>query len=254
MSKDDWDLRSNIKDKPNAQGTLFSGGASQIPAEKRYPRGYTPDRMAEVTNTVQFPAVNYSHEMGRDYFNRAKAQENIARSTIPASDLQGLTVKVLPHRGHIIGGSDGVYEDDQQRAMVMQHAAGTSTVIHEIGHHVSHVASGGTNYGAGTPRERGYEEGFADRYADEHFRPHPQAKKMMLDDSRRGLDNYEPSPLQTRDRNGRHRTVDFHKGYDAARPMESRVPNETDLNHARAIASMDAAMKHRDDNPTLPGL
>lgn len=254
MSKDEWDLRPNIKSKPNSQGTLFSGGVSQMPPEKRYKRGYTPDRMQEVTNAVQFPERNYSHDVQRDFYNRAVVKESIARSTAPATDLQGLTVRVLPHRGAIIGGGRGVYEEDTQTAMIAQHASNDQTVIHEIGHHVSNVRSGGTNYGPGTPADRGREEGFADRYADEHFRADPSAKKKMLDDPRRGLSSYIPSPLQTRDRNGRHRTADFNRGYDRARPMDTRVPSAQDLSEARAVSGMDAFLTKRDNEPTLPGL
>lgn len=249
----DWNMQTNLKNKPNAQGTLFSGGKAQMDPAKRYPRGYTPERMREVTSTVQFPDDHYSHEVGRDYYNRANAMQNVARSTVPASHLEGLTLKVLPSKGALIGGGAGVYEDDKRTAKVLQHSSGTATVIHEIGHHVS-SKSNADSYGAGTPRERGHEEGFADRYADEHFRLDPSSKKKLLPDSRRGLTNYEPTGLQTRDRNGRQRGGDFTKGYNAARPMHTRVPNETDLGNARAVAGMNAHLQRQDAAPTLPGL
>lgn len=251
---DGWNYQTNIKNKPNAQGTLFSGGASQIPADRRYPRGYTPERMQAVKSTVQFPERNYSRGPQRDFLNRENAAQTIARSTVPTKDLAGLTVRVLPFKGAIIGGGRGVYEDDTQTALIAQHASGDQTVVHEIGHHVSHRQSGGVSYGPGTPHDRGREEGFADRYADEHFRPDPAAKKKMLDDPRRGLSNYEPSALQTRDRNGRSRGGDFTKGYNAARPLHTRVPNSDDLARERALKSMDAYLTKQDNAPRLPGL
>jgi hypothetical protein len=237
---EDWNLQTNLKPKPNAQGTLFSGGKSQIPAEKRYPRGYTPERMAEVVNTVQFPdSKGYNRETPRDYLQRAQAIQNVARSTIPTSEMEGLTVKVLPMKGSTITGRSE-YDHEDKAVKLMQYDSRTDTVVHEIGHHASHLL--GTEHSAyNTPRARGEEEGFADAYADKHFREDPQAKAKYLDtwDQRRGVANYTPHPIQTRDSSGKSRAADFTRGYNAMRPMEGRVSDGLEENNARALSHLD---------------
>lgn len=233
-----WNLQTNLKNKPNAQGTLFSGGKSQIPDEKRYPRGYTPERMADVKNTVQFP-VSRGYAQGRDFFNRAAAMQTVARSTIPTSDMAGLTMSVLPTKGRTLSGNS-YYESSEKTVKLMQSDATRDTVVHEIGHHVSHTL-GTTHSAYDTPRARGEEEGFADTYTDKHFREDPQAKakSMAKWDQRRGVGNYSPSPLQTRDSSGKSRGADFTRGYNAMRPKEGRVSDGIAENNASALAAFD---------------
>ncbi|WP_020142363.1 hypothetical protein [Terracoccus sp. 273MFTsu3.1] len=251
-----WNLQTNLKPKPNAQGTLFSGGKSQIPAEKRYPRGYTPERMRAVQSATMVEGAQISPNVGPYMATRHDVLSNLARSSAPVEDMRKLHVQVgslTESQEMAEQGKAGDYRSGGGgwgRARVALNQIHGDTVIHELGHHVSHTQ--GTEHSEyALPSQRGREEGFADAYADKHFNPHPSAKKLMLDDDRRGTLPYLPSDRQASTRFAKEH---FASGYNAMRPMEGRVPNGADESMARTAARARQEI-HMDRNvPTLPGL
>ena len=264
MSKkgDGWNLQTNLKNKPNAQGTLFSGGASQIPAEKRYPRGYTPERMRAVEQSTIVEGMQTGH-LGQYRTTRQGILDNLARSSAPLKDIEGFHVSVAnPDQSEVMSkmGVGGEYRKQSGfwgSATIHMSRVDGPTVIHELGHHAS--AKDRTWHATyGTPRQRGEEEGFADHYADEHFRTHPEADKRMLDDQRRGRANYDPQRRQYTSADGTERYTHFRDGYDYQRPHEGRVPNDTDVREDRARAlsqgRLDSMLDRRKNRPYLPGL
>ena len=206
MAKKDWDVRTNLNAKPGAQGTLFSGG-SKFMSDRRYPKGYTPERQAEVADAVVEPSVqNFLNKpketstgtqsknfkdrrvtvgLNPDYpegYRMDSRQEtrrlvdNVARSTVPLSHLSGVQFRTN-HGDQMLGNNVAGHYDRRGDAMthgdpvirIREGAAATSTTIHEIGHHVSHTVAQNTHpYDAAG--HSGQEEAFADNYAEQHFR------------------------------------------------------------------------------------
>ena len=248
MSEKDWQLGPVLKNKPNSQGTLFRGGTKHM-SDERFPRHYTPERMHEVADAVnpfregtRQGARSHSY---RDYEYKApptfepagrhNAQpqrdilETVARSTVPIEHLQ----PVAPARKlafwsfegqdaqlrkeHVLG----TYEHDPSGHMgsrndirIRTDATRGTTPIHEIGHHVSHMLGNehaAENYNRG-PQTRGQEEGWADRYAFEHFR---DRRGKPLDELR----VYTPGPGQTEGRGDA-----FHLGYWNTRGQDVPAP------------------------------
>lgn len=236
----DWQVGPVLKNKADSQGTLFRGG-TKYSSDQRYPRGYTPERLHEVAEAV---GGNYTRGQGakagyyRDHpygrydesgefqvtgraDNRPKRGlvDNIARSTVPAEHLQG-----KPDSGRHLAfwvnksfdprmaeaGTAGTYESEPRQhsnrhdLYVHTDHVDSTTPIHEIGHHVSNLL-GNEHSHYNSPESRGAEEGFADRYAYEHYRTR---KGKRLD----SLRVYPPNEQQTE---GRHE--EFESGYHATR-------------------------------------
>lgn len=184
-----------IKNKPNAQGTLFQVHPSQRTPQSRQPRGYSRERYDEVGKVTGIlrPAKNpyygpvdlsktriYGHGPTRNEY--AQTLSTLARSTIPLEHFESNT----PHfyAGSDLGyGTAGEYQrGDPGRVPPRLHiATGYSkdtTAIHEMGHHYLHM-SGWNSSGNMEPGTRGHDEGFADRYAVEHYR-NPGYKRKPL--------------------------------------------------------------------------
>lgn len=250
-----WNLQTNLKNKPNAQGTLFSGGKDQIPDEKRYPQGYTPARMRAVAGTAMVEGAQMQ-SVGGYMKTRHDALRTLARSTAPVEDMKKFRLQVgneaetaemheKEKTGDYRKGDNGW----GNARVSLEHAHG-STVIHELGHHVSHTQ--GTEHSEyALPSQRGREEGFADSYADKHYVPHPQADKKGIGDLRTGLRNYQPSDRQASTRFAKEH---FASGYNALRPMETRVPSAFDAMTARLGARAAEESRVERNTPALPGL
>lgn len=196
--KQDWDLRTNINPGPGAQGTLFSGGKSQM-SDERYPRGYTPERLNEVAKRVN--PDEYSRQDGslaenlvdesfpirsggsqtHHYESRQPLRDligTVARSTVPLEHLNGVQFNIV--NGESDMGSKhsaGEYTFEDRRIDLLPSSVRDHTPIHEIGHHVSHM-DGNTHavHYDGSAAYRGQEEAFADNYAAEHARSQPRKK------------------------------------------------------------------------------
>lgn len=177
-----YDMRSNIKGKPDSQGTLFQvKDKGLLNPQQRWPRGYTPERQQAVNEVMHGANSPYllSDKAGTGPARR-DLNETIKRSTVPPEHLGG--VKFQPgqaslaiHDGGRFGGGEihGVYENERQgkdpEISILKGQESTFVPIHEIGHHVSaNEATPHAEYRTGY--QRGQEEAFADRYAHEHFR------------------------------------------------------------------------------------
>jgi len=254
-----WIEGTNLNNSPNSQGTLFQGGNAHIAPEHRYQKGYTPERMAEVKKATRWlgPAVHQGEpDWGRTFGGLHRAQQTVARSTVPVEDMHGASIHVLhpdlfAGRPGIKDGAAGTYfhHRDTRKTpgeiLVREGHETTPTVIHEIGHHVSQKS--GTDHSSyDTPAKRGAEEGFADRYSDKHFRDADHLSRYEV----RGVSNYRPYENQTTDHAGILRPEQFHDAYNVARPLETRRPHPSDDLTERAVAET----RHEHQNPTLPGL
>lgn len=171
----DWDVRTNLNSTPGSQGTLFSGGTKHM-SDDRFARGYTPERQAEVRDAVVPGAFNERlHAMH-------EIVDNVARSTVPVGHLNNVQFSItgkdqyLTNEENVAGKhmSAGIHmppNGNRDHAVIglKENYTRNATVIHEIGHHVSHTL--GTEHSAySTDGQRGHEESFADNYAETHFR------------------------------------------------------------------------------------
>jgi len=184
-----------IRPKENSQGTLFRVHKSQRTPESRQPRGYSPERIREITSktgmadykTGKFSGTWTDIPDNGGLFHTKDVQqvaETIARSTVPMSALDNL--RIMPGSRSIGSGSDypstaGVYEKNTALGPVIKiarHKGTGATAIHEIGHHVNKVNFGKPTYGNSEDDPdygmhemlRGKDEGSADKYADTHAR------------------------------------------------------------------------------------
>jgi hypothetical protein len=195
-----------IKNKPNAQGTLFQGGADQMTDKARYPRGYTPDRMNNVRDQVQVRSVNWglgdqqARQNGGQYnplhnpwspgHTAQLVHEPLARSSMTGAQMRGMSVEVhaQPHdRGK---GLLGQYDSMTKKVSIYPHPnhddegadndMASSTLLHEAGHHADVAANIGTYHRRlveeGEPLDagmRGEMETAADTHMVNNFAPHP---------------------------------------------------------------------------------
>lgn len=204
--KQDWDVRTNISASPGAQGTLFSGG-KKYASDKRYPRGYTPERLADVKDSVDTSNASVSwgqqrtlealhgHEKAKfvgDFGEpNRRLIDAVARSTVPTdklmyTDESGNKDDVIRFTtGHPTGslgeGIAGHYVSRQLQEhqgnpgsrpviAVTKGSEDSPTIIHEIGHHVDSEERGYHYHHTANPVGMGEAEGRADAYADTHYR------------------------------------------------------------------------------------
>lgn len=183
-------LRSNMKAAEGSQGTLFQGNTpSPGHGGQPWPRGFSPERRARVTEALGW----YSPALGGNRGQKTRGDgaairsvslglENVARSTVPVTDLRGVDVRFGADAWQMGSGSSrGVYRRnaylvtgrDSPAIHVSRGNEMTPSVIHELGHHVSSMRGTAHSQAVSsvrTPAQRGQEEGFADKYADEHYR------------------------------------------------------------------------------------
>jgi hypothetical protein len=194
MSKKDWQVGPVLKEKAGSQGTLFRGG-TRYSSDARYPRGYTPERQAEVREQIQPTRLSGSFDPVGSQQQRARIADTVARSTAPVAHLQGLQwAHVNPGEAITVGDTAaGAYfesRDVKEGSVAAERAGGvyrspamvavkpeydrTGTVLHEIGHHVSHEIEQTEHSRPGNYSHEsahgGAEEAFADNYAEQHFR------------------------------------------------------------------------------------
>ncbi len=150
-----YDLRSNLKNKPGAQGTLFQvKDKGLLNPQQRWPQGYTPERLNEVRGALKdTPIVPVGAHQGSMYANPARAEgaaaryrdrttRAVARSTAPAKDLQG--IKEI--HGETAEGTSGTYWHGTKKIAVDMTLPGADkSLLHEIGHHVDNQ-TGATAY------------------------------------------------------------------------------------------------------------
>lgn len=204
MSNKDWQIGPVLKDKLGSQGTLFRGG-TKYSSPNRFPKGYTPERQAEVADAVVRPSTTVSLTKGvtetrgvaSNNFGDRKVRtsgdmsapmewqsnqatrnmvDTIARSTVPVEHLSGTQFRLgSPAQlgpkvaGHFDKGGDALTKPGEAVIRVAPEHTQGSTVIHEIGHNVSHQHEG-NSFPRDADKFSGQEEAFADDYAEQHFR------------------------------------------------------------------------------------
>ena len=236
-----WDLRTNIKSSAGSQGTLLRGDQFELNQAKRWPRGYDPERQAEVREAVvgrlsQRDPLSDNNRFGP---TRRDLIDTVARSTSPAEHFQDIQFAPgqRPWRynstifdgrmsaPNVAGeyhphGPNGDVPLDEYEDSGRTHSANPTaptvliqagyerdvTPIHEIGHHVSTISD--TEHSPfRTARQQGQEEAYADEYAQQHYR------------DRRGKSiEVEEYP------GARSRGLDFHDAYHQARRTQHWAP------------------------------
>lgn len=212
-------MQTNLKATPGAQGTLFQGGKPTN--EHRWPRGYSPTRMASVSTafgprrlSVAAPP-DLEHDQPHPYFNPASAThterlvlEPLARSTHDPStfsSLRGIHLALDPsiptRRGeaaHYSGYNARIqinrrpWTSGSERTNL---ARADATLMHEVGHHVdlqqradeivssAHAHPAGAD--AGWEAQKGTLEHQADASMIEHFRNDPRNQRRTKFDVRK---------------------------------------------------------------------
>ena len=240
-----YDLRSNIKGKPGSQGTLFQvKDKSLLNPQQRWPRGYSPERQAEVRGALDRVRFTTRNVNAHEPEQRARVTDTLARSTAPVRHLSFLQqVDDTPDEG-----TEGVYYPQSKRLHVDMHGAGKGdegreqTLLHELGHHHANTTpkGGDTVRGdlsrlgedrarrhmpshaepdaplTGTARamgaqevKRGVEEAYADNYMNEHYRTRGRNPQPVTQGR---YEEHFPSP---------HQRDELYPGYNAVRPPRS---------------------------------
>lgn len=192
-----YEYRTNFKNKPNSQGTLFQvQDKGLLNPQQRWPRGYTPERLNDVRGALAGTPISYpdrmedEHEPG-DYKEmmsyRPRTFSAIARSTIPTEHLKGITeIGGEPDEGTV-----GTYTYNERRPGVgrvdvdMTHPEAERTLIHEIGHHVDHLTGARKDLLPGVAQQHAQRELDADpkasRWHSEPNSTHVHMKKKEVD-------------------------------------------------------------------------
>ena len=209
-----FEMRTNIKARPNSQGTLFQGGKPT--AQHRWVRGYTPSRMAAVAGAIEnaggihIGAAADAGELGlsHPHYNPFSAEhtkrlmlEPLARSTYRIPDMSRLSGGIhlrmaIPDRT----GEAAHYSPQEKRIVVnpqehrgdarTQLAKADAVLMHEMGHHVdlTHNALGydmqARMHPMGFEGIRGHLEHNADAGMIEHFRNDPRNQRRTNIDPR----------------------------------------------------------------------
>jgi len=232
------------------QGQIVTGGHRHP-----WPRGFSPERRSEVLEAM--PPVRgggYDPDTSKRIRDEMRASameggpggiegsptamrhneghqrrtaEMIARSSVPTEDLRGVS-KISWHKPRDITGGVGQYDPADSTIGIAGGEGGgvlpgrESTLVHEIGHHVSRRE--GNPHAPGMsrdPQQRGQEEGYADRYSAQHARSHP-GKDMRASGYPWGQ-QYYPT--------GSGAELDFALGYEKTNP---RFP-EKSANKVRQV-------------------
>lgn len=197
LNPSQFDLRPNMRAKPNSQGTLFQVDSSARTPESRQPRKYSPERLREVTANAGFldPQKTYPPRAAAV----AAVRATVARSTVPVEHMRGAHFYTgVQTEG--MGNAAGRYLGPPNRSDALIQIAPMhehdNTVIHEIGHHVSGFHEGHEHAAYEHPEQQGTEEAFAENYADVHYRdrrgrsttnPRPDGKAWVQNGARGGL-------------------------------------------------------------------
>lgn len=217
-----FELRPNMKNKPNAQGTLFRASPSQRTPESRQPRGYSPGRYEKTRNAMGF--VGYRGVGMRPPDERgpaAQAIATVARSTVPLQHLKsdtGMNVDIFLSNSVTSGGLGDYRKPSKMRDIpngairVLPGETASTTLIHEIGHHVDRASD------FATPSEKGRAEGYADQYAQEHYRQPGYKRRGVTVPSH--PEDWHVGPLQ----NNRFDQERFDYGYEWERHRGQHNP------------------------------
>lgn len=214
----DYRLESNLKDKPNAQGTLFSGGEL---SNARWPRGYTPERMSDTQQ--HFVALNtpFRQHMQSNYpgsYEQVldRTMQNYARSGIDFNQTPRTGLELTQNKQGFSG--DYQHPDASKTGMgrirIPASKAETYIPIHEHGHHDDRKRVATLGYQDDT--RRGKTEGYADQYAENNFRTR-QGKSISIKPTPQGW--YRGYQIDTPSRQ-----KNFNSGYMSGRQEGGYAP------------------------------
>lgn len=172
-------MQPKVKDTPGSQGTLFGGGYRSDASFK----GYDADRLNAVRDVVK-ESIRPASFSQYGFAAHHEVVDTLARSTAPVEHMGARAEPGRYHQGQlqwvtgqasVHGGALGVYRregygDGQPTIALKKGTERTETVIHELGHHVSHVVERTAHSAYDTPERQGHEEGFAEAYAKQHYR------------------------------------------------------------------------------------
>lgn len=159
-----FEMQTNIKARPGSQGTLFQGGKPV--AQHRWPRGYSPSRMAAVGGALtlggggihvsadplagnsEYPGLSHPHlNPSSEAHTRRLILEPLARSTYHVPDITNLAggIHLRVNAGTTPG--EAAHYSPQSRTINVnrqthkgdartQLAKADAVLIHEMGHHV----------------------------------------------------------------------------------------------------------------------
>lgn len=204
---DAYDLRSNIKNKPGAQGTLFQvKDKGLLNPQQRWPQGYTPDRLNAVraeTRSIPISAPDHMYDQPEEDNQRQhgttsmgyreRVNREIAKTNVPPEHLR----RISEINGDPDEGTHGTYwkggAKDRTLAVDMTdrdpHEA-RQTLTHEIGHHVNmtlaptpHVHQMVSQIHAHDKAKKDYENGDRD-----HWEPTATDTAMQYPRIRSGVD------------------------------------------------------------------
>ncbi len=170
----EYQLESNLKNKPNAQGTLFSGGEL---SDERYVKGYTPDRMRETRgqfvqlgNGFRRHLVSTPEGMGTYRQSYDRLMQNYARSDIDFSGQPVTGVSFSPTKPGYTGSyqHEGATKHGKPEINLTGSSLNNYVPIHEYGHHTDRDRVSGLRYQ--DDKLRGVTEGYADQYAENNYR------------------------------------------------------------------------------------
>lgn len=202
------------------QGKLFS--EPKPTDQHRYQRGYTPERMAAVRGSMidfetvkagpnDSPATRYA--VGQTHQSARRMADVVARSTADMHHYGQGSVDVAARRTHMtnrvnpsdmwslhvstgdhLPGAAGTYSGGGtwDRGQIRIEGRGDEeahgqTLMHEMGHYISHKINPSDSNDYNTPTRVGREEAHADDYMMTHWRPDPR-------DVRRGT-SAKPRPV-----------------------------------------------------------
>lgn len=164
--KQGWNLVPETKNKPNAQGTLFRAPVTARTPESRQPRGYSPERYAEVRGTLNGKVVtNEGRSLSRE--KRRSTDElarSLSRSTVPIERIASVNRWSTEAPLTTALGEHHASESDTYIKLQAKAHRSSYVVSHELGHEESYRAAGNQR-AYSTDHEQGAEEGFADQYA-----------------------------------------------------------------------------------------
>jgi hypothetical protein len=177
------------------QGTLFR--APKPRDEDRYPRGYTPERMAATRGALAVEPSSPGRQPFSGPLGTARLHEAVARSTVPLDEIapvyhgadsqmnpvdypNPVSIKIASagrgatgsysHVGGTLSGHVTLAPTSYDRSL----PDAESTLFHELGHRASHMAGTEHSY-LGSPADLGKEEAFADDYRTMHRVPDKRA-------------------------------------------------------------------------------
>ena len=193
-----YDLRSNIKGKPGSQGTLFQvQDKSLLNPAQRWPKGYTPERQAEISGALrnaEIQSTTRTYPPQSDSHVRARLVDTIARSTVPAEDLHGLSrIHDQPAPGHdasywpairtmgvhMFKPVSGDVDFADLPKKVEPNTEGEKNLIHELGHHhdqVNRVTVGLVNNDKDLLYTPGARDDAAEAVADNYYVEHARGR------------------------------------------------------------------------------